>query len=47
MWKPVYIVFIESLSVPGKSGTIYLGFCSDDGHLGLKILHEMVFPSVG
>ena len=47
MWKPVQIVCIISLSIPGGSGTMDLGFCSVNVHLSLKLLGEMVFLSVG
>ena len=46
MWKPVNIVCIISLSVPGGSGTLDLIFCSGNRHLSLKFLHEMVFLSL-
>ena len=47
VWNPVYIVCVISLSVPGGSGTMDLGFCSVNVHLSLKLLGEMVFLSVG
>ena len=47
MWKPVYIVCIISLSVPGGVGTMVHGFCSGYGHLSLKLLLEMIFLSSG
>ena len=47
MWKPVYIICIISLSVPGGSGTMDIEFCSGGVHLSLKLLCGMVFLSIG